>query len=350
MDHFRDFFDLSLDIMMIIDFNGNLVEVNHSFSRILGENESWTSLEQVFAFLHPDDVDNSALEVQKLIRGQATVSFLNRYRNVEQTYKWIQWTCSVNREAQLIYAIGRDTTGIHIDTYHLLSSMSASIAHEVRNPMTTVKGYLQLLMEKEDWGSYKDTFLLMVSELDRANAIISQYLSLANNKFIEKRQHNLNSIIEYMLPLIESDASKGDVCIIAALGTIPDLMLDEQEIRQLMLNLSRNAIEAMNHGGHLTFKTYTEAEEIILEISDEGEGIPPEVRREIFNPFFTTKETGTGLGLAVSRSIAERHRARLEVKQSGREGTTFVVRFPFSRESICSPGELANESTIQFNL
>ncbi|MFA4886504.1 MAG: ATP-binding protein, partial [Desulfotomaculaceae bacterium] len=110
------------------------------------------------------------------------------------------------------------------------------------------------------------------------------------------------------------------------LWDIPYIDLDEKEIRQLILNLVRNGFEAMPSGGTLTIKTFRDSGEVVLAVKDGGKGIGPEILEKIGTPFFTTKDTGTGLGLAVCYSIAARHNARIEI-ETGPKGTNFYVRF-----------------------
>ena len=209
---------------------------------------------------------------------------------------------------------------------NLIGQMAAGIGHEIRNPMTTVRGFLQILNGKEGLAAYKDYFDLMLEELDRANNIITQYLSLAKNKPTEKRKHNINTILQTLFPLIQADVFKSDMNLTLELQSIPDLDLDEKEIRQLILNLARNGIEAMSPGGNLTIKTYSDGDEVILAVKDNGSGIDQSILKDIGTPFFTTKDNGTGLGLAVCYSIAARHSAKIEVKSSC-NGTTFFVCF-----------------------
>jgi signal transduction histidine kinase len=218
-----------------------------------------------------------------------------------------------------------------LDRLNLIGEMAAGIGHEIRNPMTTVRGFLQLMEEKDRYARDKEFLALMISELDRANSIITEFLSLAKNKMMALKEHNLNSIVENLFPLIQADAMVMDKNIIKDLGETPALLLDEKEIRQLILNLVRNGFEAMSPGGRLIIKTFTDGEEVVLAIQDEGKGIEPDVLEKIGTPFFTTKDTGTGLGLAVCYSIAARHNAIINVEPAP-TGTTFYVRFPISKQ------------------
>lgn len=212
-----------------------------------------------------------------------------------------------------------------LDRLNLIGQMAAGIGHEIRNPMTTVRGFLQILGGKKECAKYKEHFDLMIDELDRANSIISEFLQLAKNKIVEKKLLNLNEVIKMLLPLIQSDAMKNDKYVVLELEKIPDLFLNEKEIRQVIINLVRNGLEASPTGCGLTIRTFFDADDVVLAIQDNGEGISSDVLEKIGTPFFTTKDNGTGLGLAVCYSIAARHNAKIEI-ETGVYGTTFFVR------------------------
>ncbi|WP_257009388.1 PAS domain S-box protein [Bacillus sp. 7884-1] len=212
-----------------------------------------------------------------------------------------------------------------LDRLNLIGEMAAGIAHEIRNPMTTVQGFLQLTRNKVDKLS-PDIIDLMLEELNRANSIITEFLNLAKNKISVKRNQNLNTIIEALSPLIQAEALRSNKQLKLELGECPDISLDEKEIRQLILNIALNGLDAMTSNGNLTIKTYKDKETVVLQIRDEGQGISPEVLSKLGTPFFTTKETGTGLGLAICYSVAKRHDAQIEI-ETGDEGTTFSARF-----------------------
>jgi PAS domain S-box-containing protein len=218
-----------------------------------------------------------------------------------------------------------------LDRLNLIGEMAAGIGHEIRNPMTTVKGFLQLFREKREFANYFEQLDLMVEEIDRANSIITEFLSLAKNKVIDLNRRSLNKIIKSLYPLIQADAMKSDNNIALELEDIPMLLLDEKEMRQVILNLVRNGLEAMQPGGNLTIRTFIEEGEVVLSVQDQGTGIKPEVLEKLGTPFFTTKDNGTGLGLAVCYSLAARHKARIDV-DTGPLGTTFYFRFKLKKQ------------------
>lgn len=213
-----------------------------------------------------------------------------------------------------------------LDRLNLIGEMAASISHEVRNPMTTVRGFIQLLYNRVECANQRPYFDLIIEELDRANSILTEFLSISHTKMSVRKVQNLNAILGSILPLIEADAVGRNQSIHTELQDIPDLALDDKEIRQVILNLARNGLEAMAEGQVLRIRTYATPEEVVLEIQDEGRGIPAELLQKLGTPFLTTKENGTGLGLAVCYGIVTRHEGRIEI-ESSEAGSTFYVRF-----------------------
>lgn len=215
---------------------------------------------------------------------------------------------------------------VKLERLNLIGQLAAGLGHEIRNPMTTIKGFLQMLKTKDDLYTYKNYFDLMIDELDRTNSIITDFLSLAKNKPKELLCQSLNDLLENLCTLLQADAySQGKKCSFEP-GEIPDIDIDVNEITQLVLNLARNGLEAMSQDGCLIIKTFMEGSDVILSVKDEGKGIDTEHLSKLGTPFFTTKENGTGLGLPLCYSIADRHNAQIEIK-SGPDGTTFFVRF-----------------------
>ncbi|MGC7872740.1 ATP-binding protein [Desulfosporosinus sp. SYSU MS00001] len=216
---------------------------------------------------------------------------------------------------------------VNLERFNLVGQMAAGITHEIRNPITTVRGFLQLLGSKPEFQLQGDTFMLMINELDRANKIISDFLSLSRHSPKEQDHLNINEILRHLYPLLEADSLSQDKQIKFLPGETPKILLNPDEISQLVLNLCRNGLEAMQAGGTLCMSTYVENSQVVLCIEDEGGGIPIEYLNDIGTPFFTTKENGTGLGLSTCYDIANRHNATINFKSNPR-GTVFFVCFP----------------------
>jgi signal transduction histidine kinase len=214
-----------------------------------------------------------------------------------------------------------------LDRLNIIGEMAAGIAHEIRNPMTTVRGLLQFIGDKKQFIEQKEHFSLMISELDRANSIITEFLSLAKNRAMDFSENNLNTIIQDLYPLLQADALCNNCEIKLSLDTISMLSLDRNSIHQFLFNMVRNGLDAMPNKGVITISTKMIDEKVLLSIEDSGTGIPLEIKDKLGTPFFTTKENGTGLGLAICYRIAQRHNALLTVDSEPGNGTTFTIRF-----------------------
>lgn len=214
-----------------------------------------------------------------------------------------------------------------LERLSLIGSMAAGIAHEIRNPMTTVRGFLQLNMSKLASERDKEIYRLMIAELDRANEIITNFLALGKDCSLPKQTKNLNQVIMELYPLIQADALNSHMNISLDLGDIAEININENEIKQLILNLVRNGLEAMDQPGEVKIITYMKNNQVILAVRDQGKGIKKEMLYMLGTAFFTTKAEGTGLGLATCYSIADRHNTTIEVT-SDEQGTTFYVLFP----------------------
>jgi two-component system, sporulation sensor kinase E len=182
----------------------------------------------------------------------------------------------------------------------------------------------------------KEYLDLMVSEIDRANAIITDFLSLAKVNSDNIKRQNINEVIDNIFPLLQADAFNNNKEIVLDLFQLPDIMINENEIIQLILNLVRNGLEVTPENGRVMISTYLKGDKVALAIKDQGTGIPREIQDKIGTPFFTTKDTGTGLGLAISIEIAQRHQATFEF-ESDKRGTTFYIFFP--TDNCTSPAD-----------
>ncbi|MCM1567728.1 MAG: PAS domain S-box protein [Dehalobacter sp. 4CP] len=226
----------------------------------------------------------------------------------------------------------RDREMQRLERLNLIGQMAAGISHEVRNPLSTVRGFLQLLEGQSDSELKIEYMDLMITEIDRANEILTDFLSVAKVSAEGTKEENINNIINRLYPMLQADANSSGKELLLELNDIPSIDLNESEIKQLILNLVRNALEETATKGKVYIKTYQVQEGVVLAIQDHGKGIPQSVQDTLGTPFVTTKENGTGLGLAISLGIVRRHQARLEFL-TGEEGTTFFITFPLNNYS-----------------
>ncbi|WP_088227473.1 response regulator [Desulfosporosinus sp. FKB] len=215
---------------------------------------------------------------------------------------------------------------LRLDQLRLIGEMAVGVSHEIRNPITGVKAYLQLLQGKNELLKFKEDIDIMIEELDRANSLTSEFLVMGRNDTSEFQIQNLNAIVDGVLPLIRADALQQGKFVDIETETLPDFSLMSKEIRQLLLNLCRNGLESMKPEGSLIIKTYVENDEVVLSIRDHGKGINPEILTRLGTPFLSDKENGNGLGLSICYTIAARHKAAIEI-DTGSHGTTIMVRF-----------------------
>lgn len=213
-----------------------------------------------------------------------------------------------------------------IDKLNLLGEMAANMAHEIRNPMTTVQGFLQVLGEKEEYLKYKECFDLMLKELAKANSIITEVLLMDKNKERKVKIQNINYVIKKITHLIEINIMANNQHLQLELEEVEDFVMDEQEIRRLILNLVYNSIESMDREDVLTIKTYQKNRTVFLLVKDMGKGIDKDLKSSLGIPFFNEEKNKLALGLAVVYSIADRHNANIQVNSSNK-GTSFLVSF-----------------------
>ncbi|MDO3412642.1 ATP-binding protein [Saccharibacillus sp. CPCC 101409] len=209
----------------------------------------------------------------------------------------------------------------------MIGQLAAGVTHEIRNPMAVVRGYLQLLQHKTP-SEFSHYYTIVLEELDRAAGIIDDFLSLARTKPELSDVRTLPSVIEEIQPLLLADANlRGQTLTMQFDDSSTAIPMNPREIKQLVLNLGRNAMEAMGNKGELTIRTEEIGSKVVLRVRDNGPGMPEEVLRRVQEPFFTTKKEGTGLGLPLCSGIAERHGGRMYISSRADEGTEVCIEF-----------------------
>ncbi len=226
------------------------------------------------------------------------------------------------------------------DRLAALGVLAAGVAHEVRNPLVGIRAAAQL-MEREPAfpPSLREFTGIIIRQVDRLNRIVSDLLSFAGQQPLQRRPCNINQILEEALHLLASTLEGARIAVVRRYDPeVPAVAGDPDRLLQVFLNLIRNGVEAMANGGELTVRTRFERvappcggrAAAVAEIADRGPGIPPEAQRNLFNPFFTTKNGGTGLGLPISVRIVEEHGGAIEVLSRVGEGSTFRVLLPLA--------------------
>jgi signal transduction histidine kinase len=216
-----------------------------------------------------------------------------------------------------------------------LGNLAATVAHEIRNPLNSVSMGLQRLKGEfsptRDHEEYAHFLALMQNEVRRLNDIVEQFLSLARPLNLKREAIAVEAFLEELSTLVAGDAQSSKVQIeLAVAPNLPPLNADPNYLKQLLLNLILNGFQSMPQGGRLTIAAGADKDCLELTVADCGMGIEPDKLEKIFEPYFTTKTTGSGLGLSISRRIAEAHGGTVVVKSQTGQGSRFVVRLPFS--------------------
>jgi len=228
---------------------------------------------------------------------------------------------------------------LHRERLSALGNMAATVAHEVRNPLNAISIGLQRLKAEfqptDDQEQYSRVTELMLGEVHRLNSIVEQFLSLARPLEIKPEALQVQDVLNELATLVEGEAHQSKVQIrVVAPPTLPPLKADREYLRQTILNLILNGLQAMPEGGTLTLKANTSNGNFLISVADTGIGIAPENLRRIFEPYFTTKAKGSGLGLAIARRIIEAHGGTITVLSETDQGCCFQICLPLDRTEV----------------
>ncbi len=233
------------------------------------------------------------------------------------------------------------TTLRRADRLSSLGLLTAGLAHEIRNPLVAIRTFTQLLPERYDDPEFRNGFQgLALKEVDRICGLINDLLSFARPSKPNVAPENISDVVENIARILESQAKEKNVEITREFDLrVPKVWIDKEQMKQVFMNLILNAIQAMKGGGSIVISTRISArnnDELIkecvqVEIRDTGVGIPEENLEHIFDPFFTSKDEGSGLGLAVSHQIVQEHGGFLTVESTVGKGTTFFVHVPVGK-------------------
>jgi signal transduction histidine kinase len=221
----------------------------------------------------------------------------------------------------------------HRERLSALGNLAATVAHEVRNPLNAISMGLQRLNTEfrptQDKDEYSHLTQLMLEEVHRLNSIVEQFLSLARPLEIKPEELRLQDILKELAALEEGNAKQSGTEIrVVVPPDLPLLKADREYLRQTLLNLILNGLQAMPEGGTLTLEANTSNGNLLITVTDNGVGIPRETLPRIFEPYFTTKAKGSGLGLAIARRIVEAHGGTIAVSSDAGQGCRFRISLP----------------------
>jgi PAS domain S-box-containing protein len=338
------------DLLVITDAEGKYISVNPAWTTVLGWSEADLLGHIPELLIHPDDREKSW--INRFAMGQRALRFENRLRHRNGTYGWFSWVAVRDRDR--IYAAARDITEIkraedqlrislqeigQADRQTTMSEMTASIAHEINQPLSAIltngqAGLRWLAQTTPNFDEVRKALKRIVDDGQRAGEVISGIRAMFGQTRREKEAVRINDLICDVLALVHANLESQHVALQMELSSgIPEIAADRVQLKQVLLNLCNNAVEAMGSVSErarvLSVKSQAlEPDDILILVGDSGEGIDPKNSGRIFDAFFTTKASGMGMGLAICRSIIEAHGGRLWATPGTVHGTVFYVTLP----------------------
>lgn len=327
------------DLISIVDTNGFVKYVSPSHEAITGFPPAHFEGNSMFAGISPDDLAQVKDKFHELLvfKEPFQVEFRFQCKNGEWITLDAQGTPVIGKGGgvEQVIVVARDISE-RIKTQELLrksdklavvGQLAAGIAHEIRNPLTSIRGFVQMLQV----GLRKDEYLeIMLSEIDRMEAIISEFLVLARPKISVFKPTDLRELLEKTVTLFNAQAIIQNVQILNEFHPdLPLVMCDGNQLKQVFINILKNAIEAMPNGGTVRVSSGVGSPgRVFVRFADSGVGIPEERLKKLGEPFYSTKEKGTGLGLMISYKIIEEHQGWIHVESEVNKGTTVEIILP----------------------
>jgi signal transduction histidine kinase len=220
-----------------------------------------------------------------------------------------------------------------------LGTLTAGLAHEIRNPLVAIKTLTQLLPERLDDEEFRGQFLKIASgEVDRISTLVNELLNFARPSDPKIESEDINGVLDGMILLVSTETKKKQITVFRSYASeLPPIQIDPEQIKQVFLNILLNAISATSENGQIIVKTRSFTKPggesyVQIEFTDTGCGIPEEHLEDIFNPFFTTKTTGSGLGLSISNQIVQDHRGYIDVESQLDKGSSFFINLPVHQD------------------
>ncbi|MCY7900192.1 sporulation two-component system sensor histidine kinase KinE [Bacillus inaquosorum] len=332
---FRKVFNGSMDGNVLFDNQYRIIDANPLASHILGLSHEEIKQHSLLDIISSYEIENLASPARQINFDEMDneIPFLlssNDNRKLEFSFKR-------NIIQNMNLAIFKDVTERKeleerlrkSDTLHVVGELAAGIAHEIRNPMTALKGFIQLLKGSVE-GDYALYFNVITSELKRIESIITEFLILAKPQAIMYEEKHVTQIMRDTIDLLNAQANLSNVQMhLDLIGDIPPIYCEPNQLKQVFINILKNAIEVMPDGGNIfvTIRTLDQ-DHVLISLKDEGIGMTEDKLKRLGEPFYTTKERGTGLGLMVSYKIIEEHQGEIMVESEEGKGTVFHLTLP----------------------
>jgi PAS domain S-box-containing protein len=344
--------NVSQDLLVVADMDGKFIAINPAWNATLGWSEG-DLLNNTFEWLvHPDDLSKSRAQLHLIAEGQNSRQFENRFRDRDGSYRWLSWKAVA--EGGQLYAVARDVTDLkntadqlrtsrrelaEVSRHVTMGAMTASIAHEVNQPLAAVvtnanAGLRWLARPEPDIDEVCLLLKRIVDDGHRAGAVISGIRSMFRKDADERILLSVNELISEVLAVVHGELDSHQVSLQVELHDgLPPVLAEQTQLRQVILNLVMNAVDAMNSVSDrqrvLTVRSESDGPgNVLITLEDTGSGIDPDHMDRIFEAFFTTKAHGMGMGLSICRSIIESHDGQLWVSSRSPHGSIFRAKLP----------------------
>jgi PAS domain S-box-containing protein len=347
--------NVSQDMLAVTDLEGKFLSLNPAWTSTLGWSEIELTGHTYEWLVHSDDRNRSRVELTRLADGNRTRQFENRLRHRDGSFRWLSWTAVPDRGR--IYAVARDVTAIktaeeelrssrmelaHVGRQLTMGAITASIAHEISQPLAAIvmnaKAGLQWLSNNTpNLNETAATLERIVKDGQRASQVIETVRAMFKKHSQEKTLIDVSNLVRQGLGLLRTEVQKHDVLVEDELvEELPRVLGDQVQLQQVILNLVMNAIDAMSlvidRPRTLRVRSgRNDPDGVIITLADSGSGIDPKNMTRIFEPFFSTKSEGIGMGLSICRSIVEAHGGRLFASAAHPHGTTFHIVLPANK-------------------
>ncbi len=335
------FFEQAEDSIAVFDLEDRVITVNPAFEKLYG----WSKTEAIgrsLPLIPPGNLEDARSRAKELRKGSHYYLFETTDMRKDGTIFDVQISLSpiYNTYGEIIASsiISRDISHVKENENLILQSeklkvvgeIAAGVAHEIRNPMTVISGFVQMMNEDSNSPYYEHTRLIQ-KETERIELILSEFLVLSRPQVNQFVNIHLAKIFDDIIQFFQYEFQQKSIDIILQ-NNYPDIIIlgNANEIKQVFINLFKNAMEAIKDGGTITLEVFPSKDnnEIFIRLKDTGCGIPPYVLERIFEPFYTTKTKGTGLGMMVINKIIQDHHGTIKIKSQEEVGTEILLSFP----------------------
>ncbi|QOY35426.1 ATP-binding protein [Anaerobacillus isosaccharinicus] len=328
-------FNNNIDGILVLNTYANVIDANPAMEKISGYTVEELKNLDLISHIVEGDIEKKLYHWNEALQGKPQEHGLSIINKAGKKLTLVVKIIPIRNGNQTIgaFEIIKDVTEAkrmemmmhQSDKLSLVGELAAGVAHEIRNPLTTLKGFLDLL-EPEINSTYA---ALMQSELERINIIVNEFLFLAKPKEVDFKPNSIKKIMNNVILLLEPQSNLKNIQLSSYINDNEiDINCDENQLKQVFINILKNAMESMPNGGNIHVKINTYNDHISIQFKDEGCGIPEEQLERLGEPFYTTKADGTGLGLLITKKIIQNHNGQLIVKSQVNKGTLVEILLP----------------------